>query len=94
MVCEAGMVMISCPHAALHTCLVKFTTSIASQRLVKSELSYLQVCFQFFSEMFAACSKMLERIRERVPHRRCGYTETPFAQFCSCSRDHKIATRR
>ena len=44
--------------------------------------------------MFAACSKMLERIRERVPHRRCGYTETPFAQFSSCSRDHKIATRR
>ena len=44
--------------------------------------------------MFAACSKMLEWIRERVPHRRCGYTETPFAQFCSCSRDHKIATLR
>ena len=44
--------------------------------------------------MFASWSKMLERIRKRVPHRRCGYTETPFAQFCSCSRDHKIATRR
>ena len=44
--------------------------------------------------MFAACSRMFERKREWVPHRRCGHTETPFAQFCSCSRDQQIATRR